>query len=46
MWLYVTASVLVPILLIAIGRAMVARHKARQNRSMRDHLMRISSGSE
>jgi len=43
MWLFVAAGVLAVILFLAAGRVVLQRRTKRQNRSMRDHLSRIST---
>jgi hypothetical protein len=46
MWFFVAGTVAVLILSWAAGRTAVKRHRQRQQRSMRDHLNRISRASE
>ena len=41
-WTILTGTVLTVIVSIAVGRGVVQRRIRRQNRSMRDHLSRIS----
>jgi hypothetical protein len=43
MWRFVAAGVLAAILLLTVGRVVLQRRTKRQNRSMRDHLNRIST---
>jgi hypothetical protein len=46
MWFFVAGTVAVLIVSWAAGSAAVKRHRKRQQRSMRDHLNRISRASE
>lgn len=41
-FLVIGAVLVGALLLVVIGRAMTTRHKARESRSMRDHLERVS----
>jgi hypothetical protein len=43
MWRFVIAGVLAAIVSLAAGRVVLQRRTKRQNRSMRDHLSRIST---
>jgi hypothetical protein len=46
MWLVAASIISSVILIAAVWRIALDRHKKRQNRSMRDHLNRISSTPE
>ncbi|MDP9054909.1 MAG: hypothetical protein M3N93_11505 [Acidobacteriota bacterium] len=46
MWLFLAATVSAVILAFVVWRAAITRHRKRQNRSMRDHLNRITRVSE
>jgi hypothetical protein len=41
-WIFAGATVLAAVLTIGLVRAAMVRHKKKQQRSMRDHLNRIS----
>jgi len=46
MWMFAAASASALVVAIAVWRVAVTRHRKRQNRSMRDHLNRISRVAE
>jgi hypothetical protein len=46
MWLFAAVSASALVVAIAVWRVAVTRHRKRQNRSMRDHLHRITRVSE